>query len=126
MVALAALASSPLAGTHVHRYADHDHPEHRHGPALHSHEPHGHHHAPAAPEPLRLAPCDPADHAVTLQAAGGTAVSHHEGTPAVLEDGPGTFVRPRPIPIRLAEVRVHGPPPRTRSSPRAPPVVFPA
>jgi hypothetical protein len=126
VITLSALATSPLVGTHVHRYADHDHPEHHHGPALHSHEGHRDRHALNAAGSYQLAPCDPADHEVALQAACGTAVYHHEGMLAVLDDGPGTSERPDGILIRLADVRVHGPPARTRTRPRAPPVVHPA
>ena len=126
VITLAALATSPLVGTHVHRYADHDHPEHHHGPAVHSHERHGDHQPAATTASSRLAPCAPAAHEVALQTACGTAAVDRLGMPAVLEDRTGpSGCRSRML-IRLTDVRVHGPPPRTRTSPRAPPVVHPA
>ena len=126
VIALAALATNPWAGTHVHRYAEHDHPEHHHGPAVHSHDGDRAQHPVAATGAPGLAPCDPADHEVALQAACGMAGHQPEGMPAALEHGNAPFRRPSAVLIRLADVRVHGPPARTRTRPRAPPVVHPA
>jgi hypothetical protein len=73
-----------------------------------------------------MGPCDPADHEVSVRAASIATKPFGTAFVAVLVyAGPAIGVR-RSVPVRHADVRVHGPPPDTASVPRAPPVVHPA
>jgi len=121
-VALAS-AVGPVTALHTHTYTDHDHPEHHHGLATHVH------HAVEAhsdDDAVSLESCDPGRHAVSI-VVGCAALAHQLPvaaecvTPAVVQP----LVRLHTT-TALADLRVHGPPPRTHSSPRAPPLHYPA
>jgi len=117
----ALIATSGVASLlHTHAYDDHDHPEHHHGLSAH-----GHHAEPAHPDDglPHLEGCDPGKHTVSFAFVCATppqvhAVDAELCLPAspVLELQPGRAVR-------HTDVRVHGPPPRTQASPRAPPLI---
>jgi hypothetical protein len=111
---------------HVHADAGHDHPEHHHGPAAHSHADDQGAHTRQVPAQRSMAACHAGDHEVLVRAASIVAKPFEDGLVALpASSSPATEVR-RSIRIRHADVRVHGPPPHTPSSPRAPPVVHPA
>jgi hypothetical protein len=119
------VVAAGLARTHVHDYADHAHPEHQHGPAAHSHVHHDVGRLPA-PAERSMGACDAGDHEVVVRAAsiatkpfGGALVA------GLAQTDPLAAVR-QSVPVRRADVRVHGPPPDTPSAPRAPPLVLPA
>jgi len=112
--------TSRAADLHVHDYADHDHPEHHHGRAAHEH------HAVAshdADEGVHVESCNPGQHAISLV----IACAAPSQTPVVDAE----FVAPaaaapeleRRQPIHVTDVRVHGPPLDTQTSPRAPPPI---
>jgi hypothetical protein len=115
------LTATRSAELHIHRYPDHDHPEHHHGLALHDH-----HFASGKPSVpgggARVERCDPAGH-VTSVVFLCTAAAGAETDAARLEipltdepDVHGGFT------VDVAGIRVHGPPGTTRTSPRAPPL----
>ena len=115
--------SSVMTSLHTHAYDDHDHPEHHHGLAAHDH------HA-EPPHPVdgtaHLEGCDPGTHAVSFVFVCATPPEMH-GVDA--EIGPPASLVPElraQRPVGYADVRVHGPPPRTHASPRAPPLIAPA
>jgi hypothetical protein len=114
---------------HMHEYLDHDHPEHRHGPATHEHP------LIAGPDyhrdqgddgdhaSVELAPADdPGRHAVSVS-SGVTQAQRFHVDMAIVHGL--TTVEPDP-PIWSAlgptDVRAHGPPSAAKSSPRAPPL----
>ena len=112
-----------LPSLHAHVYADHDHPEHRHGLAFHEH-----HHVVdhGAFERTGIAPCEPDGHVVSLQ------LSYAK---VRIVDGAGLASSAAPLPepdLVLApaaarrDVRVHGPPRLTDGPLRAPPASRPA
>jgi hypothetical protein len=114
------VTSGFVSSLHIHAYSDHDHPEHHHGPAPHDHHTSPAHHDAEGPT---LESCDPGEHAVSITMGCAPLprahVIHAEyGWPGIVE--PLILVRSfHPI----TDVRVHGPPPRTQSSPRAPPLI---
>lgn len=106
---------------HTHLYRDHDHHDHHHGLALHRH-------GAAVPLPEDGAPhfqdCDPARHAVSFVVTSAVLpileiVDGEVDAPPVLVHVHGAA----PM-VRDADVRVHGPPPGTAASPRAPPLAL--
>jgi hypothetical protein len=112
---------------HVHAGADHDHPEHQHGPAAHEHQ-HEHHERQAihddAPDGApHLEACAAADHALSSISANTVSI-HAFGFAATLVSSTWTPTPPVPARLtpRLTDVRVHDPPRRATSSPRAPPL----
>lgn len=122
---LAVAGSLPLL--HVHVDAGHEHPEHRHGPAIHGHAPHDGR-APGADvhDDLRIGPCDPEDHAASLSAVRATAtggapifVAPALTTGLVAPDAGTPAGAPR-------DVRAHSPPRLTDGPLRAPPASRPA
>ncbi len=121
-----AVVAAGLARPHVHDYAEHDHPEHHHGPAAHSHAPDQEVHVPQAAGERSMGPCEPADHEVSVQAASTTTKPFGAAFEAVLVHAAAAIGVRQSVPVRRADVRVHGPPPETASVPRAPPVVHPA
>jgi hypothetical protein len=112
--------SGVVSVLHVHDYDDHDHPEHHHGLGVHEH-----HALPVPPDDgtPRLEGCDPGRHTVAFAfvcAAPPLAV--------VVDAAVDLPASPIPEPqidraVRYADVRVHGPPPRTQTSPRSPPLI---
>jgi hypothetical protein len=106
---------------HTHAYTDHDHPEHHHGLSVHHHDG-----TPtrAADGSARLDECDPAQHKVSFALACAAPRQYHA---VVAEVGPPASLSPElqvePAGVNL-DVRVHGPPPGTQASPRAPPLKF--
>ncbi len=109
---------------HIHWYTDHDHPEHHHGLAAHEHSVSG---ARTTGADLLLKDCDPSRHKITFSFACAAPpraswLDAELVTPVVRA--------PEPPPLHslvdLTEIRVHGPPPRTQSTPRAPPSSVPA
>jgi hypothetical protein len=106
---------------HTHAYNDHDHPEHHHGLAAHEH-----HAEPSHPDDDGLAHvegCDPGKHAVSFAFVSASPPQVH-GVDA--ENAPPAPLIPElqiARAVRYADLRVHGPPARTQSSPRAPPVI---
>lgn len=124
LLGLAVVSSAGLMpATHIHRYADHDHPEHHHGPAIHEHR-----RAQALPNDglPQWTTCDPGQHAVSLTvgcaAVPLTQIVEAESSSATVLP---SLVRLQPA-RELTDVRVHGPPPRTQAPPRAPPLTLPA
>jgi hypothetical protein len=107
------------ASLHTHAYGDHDHPEHRHGISAHEH----HGAANPADGTAHLEGCDPGSHTVSLTFT-CTALLHEHAIDAedVLPASatPQTQIEPA---VGYADVRVHGPPPLTGASPRAPPLI---
>jgi hypothetical protein len=110
--------SSLVALLHTHVYEAHEHEEHQHGLAAHEH------HAPPVHRPGSepvIERCEPGRHAkaLTFVATAPQPIPINDAalTPAVLT------VPSQPVERALApaDVRVHGPPPRALSSPRAPP-----
>ena len=105
---------------HTHVYEDHDHPEHHHGLAAHDHDA-----APVADEhgTAVLEECDPGNHTVSYAFVCAAPPQVHAGDAEVTL--PGTPIAEPPIAgrIRHTDVRVHGPPRRTQSPPRAPPLI---
>jgi hypothetical protein len=125
-VAWLALAGA-LPGLHVHESQDHEHREHRHGPAFHSHPRNHVANLPAdGHSPIRIGPCDPAHHAVLLSAAIVTA----SGSPTLfiapaVQGGPAAGdALERTTPLR--DLRAHSPPRLTDGPLRAPPASLPA
>jgi hypothetical protein len=112
---------------HAHTYSEHDHPEHRHGPAAHQHR-HAQtivdrHHGDDRPT---IESCEPGQHAVSLVMR-GTTVSVF--SIAMIETESPTGVSPTRSLIafaRFEDVRVHSPPDRPRPPARAPPLALPA
>lgn len=113
-------ASGVLSLLHTHTYNDHDHPEHHHGLAAHEH-----HAGPAHPDDgtAHLEGCDPARHVVSLAVFCAQPPQVHAAHAEVTL--PATLSPEVQIErcVLHTDVRVHGPPPRTESSPRAPPVI---
>jgi hypothetical protein len=112
--------SGVVSVLHTHAYTDHDHPDHHHGLAAHEHhaEP-----ARAGDGTAHLEGCDPGKHAVSFAFVCANpsqvhAVDAEIGPPVSLV--PELQIEPA---VGYADVRVHGPPARTQSSPRAPPVI---
>jgi hypothetical protein len=113
------LAPGQLLALHVHVYADHDHPEHHHGPAVHEHRD-----LPRDSEDGRayVEACDAGAHVVSCMLTCITASPPH------LDADTSALVWELAAPVSsrfandLDDVRVHGPPPRAPSSPRAPPL----
>jgi hypothetical protein len=109
---------------HTHVYRDHDHPEHHHGVAAHEHHPARHHDDPDD-HWSNLESCDPGQHAVSLT-MGCASVPPSQVVDA---DVPCPTLREFLVPIRSVvdrrDVRVHGPPPRSRIPARAPPITIP-
>jgi hypothetical protein len=115
------IATSGLASLlHTHAYDDHDHPEHHHGLSAHGHD---------------AARSHPDDGTAHLE---GCAAGKHILSFAFICAAPPqvhVIVAELAVPatavpeIRLerttrhADVRVHGPPTQTQSSPRAPPLI---
>jgi hypothetical protein len=106
---------------HTHAYDDHDHPEHQHGLASHEHlddvaarrDDGGTH----------VEGCDPGEHAVEV-----AFLSAAPQPPPAVEGVSNLATLARPITrhgpaVRHTDVRAHGPPSRTQSSPRAPPPI---
>jgi hypothetical protein len=113
--------SGAVSLLHTHVYDDHDHPEHHHGLAAHEHHRVAADRQDGAPH---LEGCDPGEHAVSLSFVCAAPPQVH-GVDADLNP-PGSL-RPQ-IEIKLAaqptDIRVHGPPPRAQTSPRAPPAIL--
>jgi hypothetical protein len=112
---------------HVHAYFDHDHPEHHHGLAAHEHHPAGVHdddHEEAGAG-LKLESCDPGTHVVTV------AMACAQLPPVQVVDGESgdLTVLPELVPqepwTERTDVRVHGPPGLSQTSPRGPPIHLP-
>jgi hypothetical protein len=105
---------------HTHVYDDHDHPEHHHGLAAHEH-----HAEPAHPDDgtAHLEGCDPGQHTVSFAFVCATP-PQAQAVDAVIEL-PASLIPEARVEraVGYADVRVHGPPPRTQSSPRAPPLI---
>ena len=120
----ALMATSGVASLlHTHAYNDHDHPEHHHGLAAHEH-----HEEPADPGDgtAHLEGCDPGKHAVSFAFVCATPPHLHA---VDAEIGPSASLIPElriESAVGYSDVRVHGPPLRSQSSPRAPPLIFPA
>ena len=117
----ALIATSGVASLlHTHAYDDHVHPEHQHGPSAHEHYA-----PPTRPDDgtAHLEGCDPAEHVVafTFVCAAPPQV-HAVDAELTLPATPGVGM-PTGRGVRHTDVRVHGPPPRTQSSPRAPPLI---
>ena len=120
---IAWLAVGALPTLHAHVYADHDHPEHRHGLAFHEH----HHAVDHETFPRAgMAPCEPDGHVVSLRLTYGKVRT---------VDGAGLMPSAAQLPepdLTLApvaarrDIRVHGPPRLTDGPLRAPPASRPA
>ena len=125
-----AVSSAMASSMHVHQYAEHDHPEHHHGPAAHEHGhsalvEQDHHSATDNDHPaFRAESCDPGRHAVA------TTLGCAQIPPAHVDLGelPGPTIIAPAAPIQSAtpvvDVRVHGPPFDTRIPARAPPLTL--
>jgi hypothetical protein len=111
--------SGAMSLLHTHVYNDHDHPEHHHGLAAHEH-----HAEPTDPEngTAHLEGCDPGTHAVSFAFVCASPPHLHAADAGI---GPPAPLIPElqiERAVGYADVRVHGPPSRSQSSPRAPPV----
>jgi hypothetical protein len=117
----ALMATSGVASLlHMHAYEDHEHPEHHHGLSAHEH-----HAASSHPDDgtAHLEGCDPAKHVVAFTFVCATPPQVHAvEAELTLPATPRVEMRIE-CNVRHADIRVHGPPPRTQSSPRAPPVI---
>jgi hypothetical protein len=116
----ALVATTGVAGSlHTHAYGDHDHPEHRHGISAHEH------HGVAHPEDgtAHLKGCDPGSHTVSLTFTCAALLREHAiDAETVLPASAAPQLQIEPA-VGYVDVRVHGPPPLTAASPRAPPVI---
>jgi hypothetical protein len=112
---------------HVHAGADHDHPEHQHGPAAHAHQQEHYErqaiHEDAPDGAPHVEACAAADHALSSISA-ITVSAPAFGFAATLVASRRTPILrvPTRLTPRLTDVRVHDPPRRARTSPRAPPL----
>ncbi len=121
----ALLGVTGLSATlHTHAYSEHEHPEHDHGLAAHGHdgsnpEASGHEHH----DGLTLKPCDSGLHKTSIRFVSAVSVRLQVVFASIKQPLILVVVgRPEP-PLPHADVRVHGPPARTRLPPRAPPVI---
>ena len=125
VLALALVSTwSHVSALHIHAYIDHDHPEHHHGLAAHEHEHHAESHAPDGT--LRLESCDPGRHTISFvfvcaAPPQADAIDAEFVNSAV----PAPQLRLQGV-ANISDVRVHGPPRLTQTSPRAPPLYIPA
>jgi len=117
----ALMATSGMAPLlHTHAYDDHDHPEHPHGLSAHAH-----HAAASQPDEgvAHLEACDPGRHRASFAfVCAEPPQVHTADAELILPAAPKPEVKAERT-VRLTDVRVHGPPPRTQSSPRAPPKI---
>jgi hypothetical protein len=130
-------APAAAASLHVHDYADHDHPQHHHGPASHEHEHGRHDESPASssmhtrglerhePAGNLLESCDPGRHTIAVKMSCAPSPQLHLG----LAELSGSVSIPLPAPARVMrsfrDIRVHGPPFDPRIPSRAPPLTPP-
>jgi hypothetical protein len=128
-VLVVAVLSISVSATlqHVHEYADHDHAEHHHGPALHPHPVAEHHDRPGfrvSDRGSELEGCDPGDHAVSVVFL---CASPEPLNPPIPVMSDAVVVAPPPEPAAIgvapADVRAHSPPRLTDAPLRAPPLV---
>lgn len=112
---------SHVSALHIHAYTDHDHPEHRHGLADHEHATESH--APA--DRPRFEACSPSRHSISFVFVWAAPQQAHTVDAEFLAPAVPTPVVGLPSAIDITDIRVHGPPPGTQSSPRAPPLIFP-
>jgi hypothetical protein len=110
-------AGSPL---HVHPYSTHDHPEHRHAPAAHTH-----HEFLAHPDDgkAHVEPCDAGEHVVSLVFVWTEASQVHVAAADLSWPARPAPALPSWRAAGTTDVRVHGPPPSRRASPRGPPLI---
>jgi hypothetical protein len=117
----ALIATSGVASLlHTHARNDHDHPEHHHGLSAHEH-----HTAPSHPDDgvAHLEGCDPGKHTISVAFVCAAPPQVHAVDAEInLSASPGLALQIERA-VRHADVRVHGPPPRTQASPRAPPLI---
>jgi hypothetical protein len=116
---------------HVHAGGDHAHPEHEHGPTAHAHAAHKHgHEVPAddiASAALHIESCDVGNHSRSTVLAAACALMTYAAVAATAS--PTCWLAPpmsAPVLSSVTDTRVHDPPSRTPSSPRAPPLSIPA
>ena len=112
--------SGAVASLHTHAYNDHGHPEHHHGLAAHEHH--------AVPVQLddgmpHVEGCDPGKHAIPFAFVCAAPPQVHPVDAANSAPAAPTPALRIERAVRYTEVRVHGPPPRTQPSPRAPPLI---
>jgi hypothetical protein len=104
---------------HTHAYPDHDHPEHHHGLSAHEH----HAAASHSDDVAHLEGCDPGKHTVSYAfVCAAPPQVHAADAELTLPATPSVEVQIERT-VRHTDIRVHGPPPRTQSSPRAPPLI---
>jgi hypothetical protein len=105
---------------HTPAYTNNDHPEHQHGLAAHEHAA-----EPSDPDDgtAHLEGCDPGTHAVSFAFVCATPPQIHAVAAESMQPASLTPEWRSERAIGFADVRVHGPPLRTQSSPRAPPVI---
>jgi hypothetical protein len=125
---LALSGGAPLL--HLHAYGDHEHPEHQHGLAAHEHRHavHPAHDTDAVEgsDHATVESCEPGQHTVSLVMRGTTVTVF---TIAMVEAESAASASPSRPSIANApfeDVRVHGPPRRSRLPARAPPLDLPA
>lgn len=109
-----------LASLHTHAYDDHDHPEHHHGLSAHDHEA-----VPVHPDDglPRLEGCDPGQHVISFAFVCAVPPQVHAVDAEItLPASPGSDFQVERT-ARHTDVRVHGPPPFSQASPRAPPLI---
>ena len=113
--------SGAVSLLHTHVYDDHDHPEHHHGLAAHEHQPVVADNEDGRPH---LESCDPGEHAVSLTFVCAAPPQVHALDADI--DPPQSLAPQHEIKLAAqpTDVRVHGPPPRTLTSPRAPPAIL--
>ncbi len=116
-------ASTHVSALHIHDYTDHDHPEHHHGLAAHEHHAAESHEADAG---VHLETCAPGQHAISFVFVCSAPQQAHAVDAEVVSPTITEPELPRHQAFDITDVRVHGPPPRTQASPRAPPLTIPA
>ena len=114
------ILSGVVSSLHTHAYTDHEHPEHHQGLAAHEHEA-----APLKHEDVltHVEGCDPGQHTVSVAFLCAVPPLLYPLDPESVV--PPLLRPPAPTALTVAylDLRVHGPPPRTQASPRAPPLI---
>jgi hypothetical protein len=116
--AIVAGTSPQLSALHIHRYIDHDHPEHHHGPAAHEHRATH----PDGADGIHLEACDPGQHAMTVVfACAAPPQVDARDAEEMASRNPAPPLGAHPL-VRRHEIRAHGPPFVRTAPPRAPPL----
>lgn len=124
-MAVALFSTSVSMGLqHIHLYVSHEHEDHEHGPAWHTHtqaQPRAHHGAEPHDGAPEIESCDAGTHAAALEFVCGEAPRDRDLVAVTVTRLAVTRFAAMCRVTPPADVRVHGPPPRTGPSLRAPP-----